>query len=60
MDRFSCQRSLTCAGPLSTFRGQFHIELYDLDSDPGETVNLAADERGLREEFTALFEANKD
>ncbi|CAD74494.1 hypothetical protein RB5892 [Rhodopirellula baltica SH 1] len=23
MDRFSCQRSLTCAGPLSTFRGQF-------------------------------------
>ncbi|CAD73701.1 hypothetical protein RB4298 [Rhodopirellula baltica SH 1] len=25
MDRFSCQRSLTCAGPLSTFRGQFHF-----------------------------------
>jgi arylsulfatase A-like enzyme len=36
------------------------IELYDLDSDPGETVNLAADKRDLREEFTALFEANKD
>ncbi|WP_315850198.1 group II intron maturase-specific domain-containing protein [Rhodopirellula baltica] len=26
MDRFSCQRSLTCAGPLSTFRGQFHFK----------------------------------
>jgi alcohol dehydrogenase, propanol-preferring len=24
MDRFSFQRSLTCAAPLSTFRGQFH------------------------------------
>ncbi|HBJ35495.1 MAG TPA: RNA-directed DNA polymerase (Reverse transcriptase), partial [Planctomycetaceae bacterium] len=23
MNRFSCQRSPTCAGPLSTFRGQF-------------------------------------